>query len=408
MARNHSEREVYALLVSLDTEQRKRDISNLYTGRLRSHQREFEGIKRKWVEFTGGAPLPKRLKTGSGAGNDEETTTATTMGGYLENVAEEEEEMNQKIAAIKPIQQQQTVKKNAAFKPVTQPSQQQQQPPATTAATHPDDALIVQHLNYNDLRKEMKKRGLEAKGKKVELQERLVEYLEGEKLKRDEEAERSVVVTSGKKSEEEVVKEMDGVIEDVSGKMESTKLEPAEEGNCKLPAKEADVTTAAKRENNNNTVGATKQAPKSALKQSKFATNTSIFDSKPASKPADPKTLDSTTTTTTKISDSSDYSNSVTSKASITSATKPSLLSSSTKKSYVPSHAHTPASSSTSYKKSGSVGGSAKLLERKQAMDQAKEARQARLAEMRAKVSSLLPLFVELLNPFACSSPEFV
>jgi hypothetical protein len=54
------------------------------------------------------------------------------------------------------------------------------------------------------------------------------------------------------------------------------------------------------------------------------------------------------------------------------------------------------------------VGGSAKLLERKQAMDQAKEARQARLAEMRAKVSSLLPLFVELLNPFACSSPEFV
>lgn len=357
------------------------------------------------MEFTGGAPLPKRLKTGSGAGNDEETTTATTMGGFLENVAEEEEEMNHKIAAMKPIQQQQTVKKNASFKPVTQPSQQQQQPPA---ATHPDDALIVQHLNYNDLRKEMKKRGLEAKGKKVELQERLVEYLEGEKLKRDEEAERSVVVTSGKKSEEEVVKEMDGVIEDVSGKMESTKLEPAEEGNCKLPAKEADVTTAAKRENNNNTVEAMKQAPKSALKQSKFATHTSIFDSKPASKPADPKTLNSTTTTTTKISDSSDYSNSVTSKASITSATKPSLLSSSTKKSYVPSHAHTPASSSTSYKKSGSVGGSAKLLERKQAMDQAKEARQARLAEMRAKVSSLLPLFVELLNPFACSSPEFV
>ena len=211
-----------------------------------------QGIKRKWEGFTG-VPLPKKLKTSSSssssssvppaaAAKTEAAATRVTESMEKENNRSRNDVKidihdNIKKAAIdqKVVSAPVPVKKTVAVttskkaapassttttandaKPAGQPTEPMQQTTATSHPPHhPHDDIDVDNLKWNDLRKAVKKHGLNTAGRKFELQERLRNYLEEERIKRLAEWRMKENV-----GEVEVVEEYDEVMEEEEKKEE--------------------------------------------------------------------------------------------------------------------------------------------------------------------------------------------
>ncbi|KAL7543568.1 hypothetical protein ACHAXR_012893 [Thalassiosira sp. AJA248-18] len=386
------DREIYNLFATLNQEQQreKHDISGLYEGRLRSHGQAFEGLKRKWEGFTG-VPVPKKLRTSEPDG-------ASVENGVLNqpNTAE----LNQTHAAKTVTKTVRKTKAISAPAPI---------PP------HPDDKIDVANMIVNELRKELKKRNLSTSGRKAELQARLREYLEEAKQKREaewaakhavEEAEtqiKRVKISDGGADQMDVVmedtNEADVSLINDSNKAELTKKAPVAKM-ASIKAKDALVESQPMTKE--ATVGAVKinyqsakQAPKSALKPSKYTSSNAqstpqLDDAKQAKTfpsslakedlPAPKQIL------ATKVSDSSLESSNNHSVASYPTTVKSAKLQSSVQKTKAISStlAQTTPGGSAFKTKAGGAG-SAKLLEKKKAHAAASEARKARMAEMRQK-----------------------
>lgn len=287
--------------------------------------------------------------------------------------------------------------------------------PMTTMPLHPDDEIDVDDMTVNDLRKELRKRQLGTAGRKAELQARLREHLaEESKLREDVWTSKLTAVATSTHSDQmkvsyyyenrKNVNEMDIVMENADETTANDKVvidEPAKTNtstaNIKVidPPEESDAMT---KEVSKPTNGFVKQqAPKSALKPSKY--NPSVIE-KPSNHD-DTKTVSredsSSAAIPTKISDSS--TNSI-NRPTVASDpfSKVTQLQSSVPKTKVPSSLAQKTPGGTSFK-SAKVGGpgSAILFEKKTAHSAATEARKARLAEMRQKVSALYLYYFHFL-----------
>lgn len=280
----------------------------------------------------------------------------------------------------------------------------------TAMPSHPDDKLDVDDMKVNDLRRELKKRLLLTTGRKAELQERLSEYLACAKQKReadwaakhasvsakDESATTQLkqVKIMGNAGQKKNVNEMDVVMEDpseaedVSMRGDGVEAEPAAKATAieaKDPPVGSESAVKEAKPSNYQPSGATKQAPKSALKPSKYASGFAhgtpqLDDQRPASKPV-PGSL-AKQLMPTKVSDSSMESTSSNGSDAPSKATK---MQSSVQKAKVPALAQTTPVGSAFKAKLGGAG-SAKLQEKKMAISAASEARKERLAAMRQKV----------------------
>lgn len=281
--------------------------------------------------------------------------------------------------------------------------------PMTTMPLHPDDKIDIDSMTVNELRKELRKRQLGTAGRKAELQARLREHLaEESKLREDVWTSKLSVVAASTHSDQIKVSyysenrknlnEMDIVMENADETTPNNKVvidEPAKTNtstaNSKVidPRAESDAMTKEVSKPTNRYVK--QHAPKSALKPSKYSP--SVIE-KP-SHHDDTKTVsreDSTSAAMpTKISDSS--TNSINRP---TIASDPS--SKGTQKTKVPSSHAQKTPGGTSFKSAKAGGpGSAILFEKKIAHSAATEARKARLAEMRQKVSALYLYYFHFL-----------
>ncbi|KAK1735736.1 inner centromere protein [Skeletonema marinoi] len=219
-----ADRSITNLFASISNEECRHDVTKLYEGRLRSHARNFEGMKRKWEGFTG-VPLPKKLKTSSDAADA--SASASSAPAVASSVvppaaalpcAETDEANNESIgkgnsnnAKVDNVEHDTTktaIDDSAALKKpevlaatntkkATAPSTNEvdtrptaAQSKQTTAASqqpppplphHPHDDIDVDNLKWNDLRKIVKQHGLSTAGRKFELQERLRSHLEEER-----------------------------------------------------------------------------------------------------------------------------------------------------------------------------------------------------------------------------------
>mmetsp|Transcript_27839 Transcript_27839/g.47326 ORF Transcript_27839/g.47326 Transcript_27839/m.47326 type:complete len:631 (-) Transcript_27839:237-2129(-) len=375
------DREIYNLFATLNQEQQreKHDIRGLYEGRLRSHAQNFEGLKRKWEGFTG-VPLPKKLRTSEPdeCPDDQKENNIPSVG--------------KTAAKSKAV----PAKKMA---PAKMPS-------------HPDDKINVDNMIVNELRKECKKRQLGTNGRKAELQARLRQHLAEAKQKREVEWAAKHAVKEAETHVKQVrignykdVKEMDVVMEDASEADASmvddpTKVEPA---NNKAPMKQLKAKEVAKPSKVSAAVGAMenaikKQAPKSALKPSKYISSSvqstpQIDDAKPALKPTpssmakvNPLALKQPIPTKV-VSESSSDSSSTDSSVVSNPSTKIKSLQSSAQKSKISSTlAQTsPGESAFKAKVGGALSASTKHLEKKKARAADTEARKARMEVMRQK-----------------------
>jgi hypothetical protein len=252
-------------------------------------------MKRKWEEFTG-VPVPKLLKTSDFIDN-ELVANATRVNfvpkiqtSVIEEVVEEEEEE----------QQQQTIipSTNSMMIPAISSSEQAAfAAPSQTMPPHPDDKIDVDNMVVNDLRKELKKRQLATAGRKAELQDRLREYLAEATLQRETAWASKFAATDVVPAEKVVqtkhvqisdnVDAMDVVMEDeiagmpmvtnttseeiqsvsVVKKEEVMKSEARNPGVSREPVMEPVVATLS---SSTLLAAAKKQAPKSALKPSKY------------------------------------------------------------------------------------------------------------------------------------------
>mmetsp|Transcript_20187 Transcript_20187/g.40772 ORF Transcript_20187/g.40772 Transcript_20187/m.40772 type:complete len:587 (-) Transcript_20187:159-1919(-) len=149
---NNPQIEMVGLFAALNQEQRNVDITSLFEKRWQARNESFEALKRKWVESVG-VPIPKKLKTSHMYPAEPESAASNTTN----------------------------------FEKSTE---QLPEPPAKKSTTnsdipkHPDDELDVDAMIVADLRVELRKRGLDTKGRKKELQARLLSYLEEAKAKR--------------------------------------------------------------------------------------------------------------------------------------------------------------------------------------------------------------------------------
>jgi len=389
------DQEIHNLFATLNQEQEreKHDLSGIYEGRLRSHAQNFEGLKRKWEGFTG-VPLPKRLRT------SEPDIIAPVE---KENAAPNqqpiaEDELNQKPpAAAKTVKKQ---KANAAAKVTVNAAV-----PAPAMPPHPDDKININSMIVNDLRKELRKRHLSTSGRKAELQARLREHLTEAKQNREAQwAKKHAAVvkkeaaaeprikqvkisntTNGKNcggTSKEDVKEMDVEMEDAND------VDVSMRNDSDKPA--AKKAQASKPPTNNNYPSAAmkKQAPKSALKPSKYTASSTVQstpqldDAKPILSslakedlPAPKQLIPS------KVSDTSTDSAGVVADP----ITKSSKLQPSVQKNKISSTLAQTTPIGSAFKTKVGGAGSAKLLAKKNAHSAASEARKARLAEMRQK-----------------------
>jgi len=223
-----ADRSITNLFASISNEECRHDVTKLYEGRLRSHARNFEGMKRKWEGFTG-VPLPKKLKTSSDAAHASASSAPAVASSVVPPAAtlpcvETDEANNESIgkensnnvkvdnvehdntktaigdsAALKKpevLAATKTKKATASSttkvdtRPTTAQPTAAAQSKQTTAASqqpppplphHPHDDIDVDNLKWNDLRKIVKQHGLSTAGRKFELQERLRSHLEEER-----------------------------------------------------------------------------------------------------------------------------------------------------------------------------------------------------------------------------------
>lgn len=286
--------------------------------------------------------------------------------------------------------------------------------PPTTMPPHPDDKIDVDNMVVNDLRKELKKRQLATAGRKAELQERLREYL--------------VKANSQREMEWASKHTTDNIREDTIVQKKQVQISDTNRGGCIDDATKLDVVMEDDKESigdraaddsqgiksasvvkeeesvplqnrvaqpsNVPTTMTKKQAPKSALKPSKYPSSfienaSQLADTKPApeSMPRSfvrvgspcPKQLIST-----KISNSSTESSTSIS-ALPTPAIEQSLVSSLSKLNTSYSQAHTPGT--TAFRTGGAE--SATLLQKKQVSSAAQVARKVMIEEMRQRVCTV-------------------
>lgn len=361
-----------------------------------------QGLKRKW-QGTTGMPLPKKLRT-----SDPIESAIVAM--ERDSSKKEQCAMVEKGKVVE-VEAQNLKPRNMTV--VNQTSEVAVAPPMTTMPLHPDDEIDIDNMTVNDLRKELRKRQLGTAGRKAELQARLREHLaEESKLREDAWTSNhsSFVATSTHNDQMKVsyysendgvnrknIYEMDIVMEnaDETAANNLNKVvidEPARTNASTVsnkvidPPAESDAMT---KELSKPTNGYVKQqAPKSALKPSKY--NPSVIEKPPHHD--DTKTASredsSSAAMPTKISDSSTNS---TNRPIVASDpfSKGTQLQSSVSKTKMPSSlAHkTPGGTSLKSAKAGGPS-SAILFEKKIAHSAATEARKARLAEMRQKVSA--------------------
>lgn len=377
------DRDIFNLFVTLNQQQEneKHDTNSLYEGRLRSHAQTFEGMKRKWEGVTGMSIPTKKLKT-----SEPDVHPAKKENGIVPN-------QHQSVAAAEWSQ-----KPAAATKKVVK------QAPMPKIPRHPEDKINVDNMIVNDLRKELKKRKLGTGGRKAELQARLREYLAEAKKGREAKwaAKYAVVETeetdmrirqvriggnNGKVQE----KVMDVVMEDASEAdtgMVVGAVKKAPVANSKESQMESDPVMREVAKLTSEAAAklvSKKQAPKSALKPSKYQNTAQIDEVKPATKPVptsfakEDLMAASKQTLPTKVSESS----------SELSVSKPSAkitnTQSSVQKTKISSTLAQTTLSGSAFKTPKVGAGTAKLLEKKKAHAAASEARKARLAEMRQK-----------------------
>jgi len=357
-----------------------------------------QGLKRKW-QGTTGMPLPKKLRT-----SDPIESAIVAM--ERDSSKKEQCAMVEKGKVVE-VEAQNLKPRNMTV--VNQTSEVAVAPPMTTMPLHPDDEIDIDNMTVNDLRKELRKRQLGTAGRKAELQARLREHLaEESKLREDAwTSKHSVVATSTHNDQMKVsyYSENDGVNRKNIYEMDIVMDETAANNLNKVvidePARTNAITVSSKvidppaesdamtKEVSKPTNGHVKQlAPKSALKPSKY--NPSVIEKPPHHD--DTKTTSredsSSAAMPTKVSDS--FTNS-TNRPTVASDpfSKGTQLQPSVPKTKMPSSlAHkTPGGTSLKSAKAGGPG-SAILFEKKIAHSAATEARKARLAEMRQKVSA--------------------
>lgn len=347
------DKEIFQLFTTLNHQQceEQNDLTGIFEGRLRSHAQNFEGMKRKWEGFTGGQ-LPKKLRM------------SVDPSSGVSSVA-------------------QNASKPAAAKSAQEPIRAASVPQTTAAATmpvHADDKINVDNMIVNNLRKELKRRGLSAAGRKAELQKRLREYLTESRQRREadwakqmQEAEEKIKAV---KIHEWVVQEkqpMDVVMEEV------------EEEGTESAAEEAEVVTAPQPSFKSHSV-----APKSALKPSKYTANKQSVspdgvrqeeeNKQEVKELTAPPTQQHVNPPPVKVSEESKADSSV---ATVASSTTSTTLQASAQKSKITTLVETPSGAAFKTKPSGA--GSTKLIEKKKLHAAQSEARKARMAEMRQK-----------------------
>lgn len=393
---------VFALFQGLEESRSDHNLGGIYTGRLRSRQKDVEvrfqgwpsgylfhschqtiifltllsrvrydqGIKRKWEEFTG-VPVPKRLKT---------------------------DEFHQSTKGTPPlVAATETVSATAPTATITASS-------TVNSSELGEGSVDLSIMNYNDIRRELKKRGIPSNGKKIELSERLRHalVLEEDKARREKTIKKKealitgsqqVVVDGGAKNGETVT---DSIINEVEEIVDSA--EGKRDGKTDAPTTTIEETDPMKTVK--TVVSKQTPVPRSALKPSKYAradfSNVPAINSSPYVSSSLSKLDQTANVATTSVlskdallsckfsSGSNDSSNSDSS--NVSAASKPATSSSQS----------TPSVKSTTVNGS-SIGGSysaVKLLEKKKAIAETKEARMAKYAEMREKVSVLSELWL--------------
>jgi len=368
-------------------------------------------LKRKWEGFTG-VPVPKKLRTSEPIHNEQLIAKANEVPlvqNIQTSVIEEEEEQQIMIPTTDPM----------VTTEITEQTTSSEAPTPPTMPPHPDDKINIDNMTVNDLRKELKKRQLATGGRKVELQERLREYLAEATAQREMEwaSKFAIEVAAEDKSVpkkqvqisdsnggdcNEDVNAMDVVIEDEEVANDSENIKSAAVVNKQevnpVPVVKMETVTdqVAQSSNSHSAVVAKKQAPKSALKPSKYPSSiiesTTLLDyTMPAPEPVVPRTFVREPSPAgpkqlipNKVSNSSTESSTNTS--TVPSSTfKKSVLQSSASKSTAPASFLHKSPGPSAYR-SGGGAESTKLLQKKQAISEAAEARKARMAEMRQKV----------------------
>ena len=380
--------EFLALVQKLDESHSNHNLGGLYAGRLRTRQNETEvrilvvlssiwsleiqshtffcqGIKRKWEELTG-VPVPKKLKT----------------------------------EEFKPVELRKAAAATAAAAKTTKTAS------PTAAAAPSNEPIDVSSMPYNDIRRELKKRGIPSNGKKVDLVEALQKVMENERERREETARKKEKLRLGGEAKIEDVIMEEPEDEECVGKEATTEIEGEGVGDGKSIMGKASpdpksATTKIDGEGGGKSIlakaspapkGATiaksSPAPKSALKPSKYAAKAlvqSTTSAPSASSKTDQIAKEAKLVSTSKISsESNDSSKSTSSASNLSKASAVSKATSSSMQS-------TPSFKSTT---SGSSGSSSavKIAQEKKKIAENNAARSAKYAEMKAKVCPYLSL----------------
>ena len=277
-------------------------------------------------------------------------------------------------------------------------------PPVAKPATKEVAAKVVEAeptfesintKSYNDIRKELKKRGISCVGKKTELVERLLNAMKKERAREETLRKKEALGMAWNRAKEE--NKEDGTTEKVV-EAEDVVMEEAVDETSVESVKENKATIAILAEKETSAIKAidTKPstAPKSALKPSKYALAKARAASparapspakfklatKPEHKKASPAMEPRKLPPKEKISSESESSNSSTSMVSKASSAKPTSVAMQTTPSLK-------AASDTNTSATKGESKSIQLSETKKKMSAMKENRATKLAELREKVS---------------------
>ena len=368
-------------------------------------------------------PFPKKLRTSEPVSNptfekeNEATKNEPGVKDKEETAVAVEEEQNQKPRNVI-----KTAVKKADQPPATAP-------PAPMPP-HTNDKIDIDSMTVNDLRKELKKRQLATAGRKVDLQARMRKHL-AEEIKRRENAWASKHTFAVKEATSTQVKqvkisddsgksgvhrkgvnEMDVVMENATESAGVNMVNDSDQVVTVAVAKKKDMTSSkacvpsveseamakevAQPTKFYPSTALKKQAPKSALKASKYnpsviASTPQLDDVKPTAGPMPSDLANEETSSAAILTKTSDSSSDSTVPESSFKGTQLQASVSKTKVSSTLAYKNPGESAFKTTKAAGS--GSAMLLEKKKAVAAATEARKARLAEMRQKVCAKFTLF---------------
>ena len=368
-------------------------------------------------------PFPKKLRTSEPVSNPtvEKENKATKIEPGVKDDDEEETAVT--------VEEEQNQKPRNIIKTAVKMADQ---PPATAPPApmppHPHDKIDIDSMTVNDLRKELKKRQLATAGRKVDLQARMRKHL-AEEIKRREDAWASkhtfavkeatstqikqvkISDDSGKSGvHRKDVNEMDVIMEDATESAGVNMVNDSDQVVTVAVAKKKDITSSkacvpsveseatakevAQPTNCYPSTALKKQAPKSALKASKYnpsviASTPQLDDVKPTAGPMPSDLANEETSSAAILTKTSDSSSD-----STVPSFKGTQLQASVSKTKVSSTLAYKNPGESAFKTTKAAGsGSAMLLEKKKAMAAATEARKARLAEMRQKVWAVFTPF---------------